>query len=192
MFKIDKEAEKYIADLFKNQEDKTLALKVDITKAGTPIATVNFNFCFPKDLLPSYEKFSYQGFDVYIDKSNFNYLKESEVSLKFDNSQTKLTITAPNAKGTAPDKNAPLNERIAYFIATEVSPQLASHGGFVEFIQMTENKSVVLNFGGGCQGCSAVSLTLKNGVESQLRTKFPQIKGVLDSTDHSHKENAYM
>ena len=192
MFKIDKEAEKYIADLFINQEDKTLALKVDISKAGTPAATVNFNFCFPKDLLPSYEKFSYQGFDVHIDKSNFNYLKESEVSLKLDNSQTKLTITAPNAKGAIPSKDAPLSEKIAYFITAEVSPQLASHGGFVEFIQITKDKSVVLNFGGGCQGCSSVDLTLKSGVETQLKAKFPQIKGVLDSTDHSHKENAYM
>jgi len=49
-----------------------------------------------------------------------------------------------------------------------------------------------LNFGGGCQGCSSVNMTLKDGVEKQLKDLYPEISAVLDATDHSHKENAYM
>jgi len=49
----------------------------------------------------------------------------------------------------------------------------------------------VMRFGGGCQGCSAVSLTLKQGVESTLRERVPEITEVRDVTDHSQTENAY-
>ncbi len=192
MFKIDTQAETYIADLFEQQEDKTLALKIDVTQAGTPMAAVGFNFCFPKDLASSYQKFEYQGFDAYIDEPNLPYLAESEVQLKQEGSQQKLTILAPNSKGEAPKDDAPLAERITYTLLADVSPQLAQHGGFVELVEITPDNSVVLNFGGGCQGCSSVKMTLKNGVEAQLRAKFPEIKAVLDVTDHTDTQNAYM
>ena len=192
MFKIDTEAEVYVADLFTQQEDKTLALKVDVEKPGTPMATVGFNFCFPKDLPKTYQKFAYKGFDTYIDELNFPYLENSEVLLKTEGSQQKLTILAPNSKGDAPKNDAPLKERIEYALVAEVSPQLAQHGGFVELVKITDDNSVVLNFGGGCQGCSSVKITLKNGVETQLKEKFPEIKAVLDVTDHTDTSNAYM
>jgi Fe/S biogenesis protein NfuA len=192
MFNITDEAETYVADLFAQQDDQDLGLKVDIEKAGTPMATVTFNFCYPKDLDKNYEKFDFKGFSSYIDKNNFDYLEDSEVALKQDGSNKKLTITAPNAKGEAPKDDAPLEEKIIYTIVTEISPQLASHGGYVELVEITEEKDVILNFGGGCQGCSSVKLTLKNGVESQLKSIYPEIRAVLDVTDHSQKENAYM
>ena len=50
----------------------------------------------------------------------------------------------------------------------------------------------VLEFGGGCQGCSAVSLTLKEGVEKTLMEKIPELKGVRDMTAHPATSNAYM
>ncbi|HIE78649.1 MAG TPA: NfuA family Fe-S biogenesis protein [Candidatus Thioglobus sp.] len=192
MFDITEEAQTYVAELFTQQDEKDLGLKVDIEKAGTPAATVTFNFCYSKDLPKVYKKFKYKGFNCYIDESNFDYLKESEVALKDEGSSKKLTITAPNAKGEPPKEDATLEEKIQYTIVTEVSPQLASHGGFVELVEITEDKDVILNFGGGCQGCSSVKVTLKNGVESQLKSKYPEIKSVQDVTDHTNKENAYM
>ncbi len=192
MFNITDEAQAYVAELFAQQGEEDLGLKVDIEKAGTPAAAVTFNFCYSKDLGKTYFKFGYEGFNAFIDESNFDYLKDSEVALKEEGSSKKLTITAPNAKGEAPKEDAPLAEKITYTIAAEVNPQLASHGGFVELVEITDEKDVVLNFGGGCQGCSSVKVTLKNGVEAQLKSIYPEIRNVLDVTDHSQKENAYM
>lgn len=192
MFNITDEAQIYVADLFAQQDEKDLGLKIDVEKADTPAAIVSFNFCFPKDLSEQYVEFGYEGFKAYVDEANFKYLKDSEVALKVEGSSKKLTITAPNAKGKAPKDDAPLAEKIKYTIAAEVNPQLASHGGFVELVEITDEKDVVLNFGGGCQGCSSVKVTLKNGVEAQLKSLFPEIKNVLDVTDHSQTENAYM
>tara|TARA_Y100000780_G_scaffold18088_1_gene15471 strand:- start:1 stop:579 length:579 start_codon:yes stop_codon:yes gene_type:complete len=192
MFTISDEAEIYIAELFKEQGEKDLALKVEVEKAGTPVANVTFGFCRPSDLHRKQKKFSYKGFDAYVWASNFDYLKDSDVALKVEGTSKKLTITAPNAKGDAPGKDSPLIEKIQYTLLTEISPRLASHGGFAELIEITKKKEVVLNFGGGCQGCSSVAITLKDGIEQELMGLYPEITAILDVTDHTNKENAYM
>lgn len=192
MFSITKEAEIYIADLFQQQDEDGLALKVGVEKPGTPVATVTFNFCFIKDLTDDYEEYAFNGFSAYVEEENKKYLKDSKVELKKQEGSTKLTITAPNSKGRPPKNDAPLKEKILFTIVTEINPNLASHGGFVELVDITKDNKVVLNFGGGCQGCSSVKITLKNGIESQLKSLYPEISAVVDATDHSNKENAYM
>jgi len=192
MFSITKEAEVYMAELFAQQDDQGLALQVGVENAGTPIATVTFNFCIVKKLSKGYTKYHYNGFNAYIHKSDNHHLKDSEVALKVEGTNKKLTITAPNSKGEVPKDDAPLEERINSTIVTEINPNLASHGGFVDLIEITKDKEVVLNFGGGCQGCSSVDLTLKDGVEKQLKELYPEITAVLDVTDHSNTKNAYM
>ena len=192
MFSITEEAEIYVADLFEQQDEKNLGLKVDVEKPGTPVATVTFNFCIKSDLPETYQEFPFVGFSAFIDESNNQYLSDSHVALKIDGTNKKLTITAPNAKGEAPKDDAPLEEKVLFTIVTEVNPSLASHGGFVDLVEITKKNEVVLNFGGGCQGCSSVNMTLKDGVEKQLKGLYPEISAVLDATDHSYKENAYM
>ena len=75
MFNITDEAEIYVADLFAQQGEEDLGLKVDIEKSGTPGAAVTFNFCYSKDLSKAYSKFEYKGFVAFIDEANFDYLK---------------------------------------------------------------------------------------------------------------------
>ena len=56
---------------------------------------------------------------------------------------------------------------------------------------ITDDNYVVLQFGGGCQGCGMVDVTLKEGIEKTLLEKLPDLKGVKDITDHTENENAY-
>ena len=87
--------------------------------------------------------------------------------------------------------DSPIEDRINYLLYNEINPGLASHGGVVSLSEMADGIAV-LEFGGGCQGCSAVSLTLKEGVEKTLMEKIPELKGVKDVTDHTDTSNAYM
>jgi len=73
----------------------------------------------------------------------------------------------------------------------EVNPSLAAHGGEVSLVEITEDVVAILKFGGGCQGCSAVSMTLKDGVEKTLLEQVPELVGVRDETDHSDRSQAY-
>ena len=45
--------------------------------------------------------------------------------------------------------------------------------------------------GGGCQGCSASSITLKQGVESYIVAKVDGVNEIVDMTDHTQGENPY-
>ena len=59
-------------------------------------------------------------------------------------------------------------------------------------VEVTDESVAILRFGGGCQGCSSVDMTLKDGVEKTLIEKIPELKGVRDETDHSDRSSAYM
>jgi len=88
-------------------------------------------------------------------------------------------------------ENSTVEEQINYILYNEVNPGLAAHGGNVTLREYTEDGFAVLEFGGGCQGCSAVDMTLKQGVEKTLMEKVPGLSGVRDQTDHSDKSQAY-
>ena len=48
----------------------------------------------------------------------------------------------------------------------EVTPALASHGGMVRLVEVTEQKEVILQLGGGCQSCGMADVTLAEGEAS--------------------------
>jgi Fe/S biogenesis protein NfuA len=89
------------------------------------------------------------------------------------------------------DADSPIEDRINYLLYNEVNPSLAAHGGDVSLVEVTDDNVAILRFGGGCQGCSAVSITLKDGVEKTLTEQIPELAGVRDMTDHTDRSNAY-
>ncbi len=103
----------------------------------------------------------------------------------------QLTIRAPNSKMPQVNDDSPIEDRINYVLYNDINPGLASHGGNVSLREYTEDNFAVLEFGGGCQGCSAVDMTLKEGVEKTLMEKIPGLAGVRDVTDHSDTSHAY-
>ena len=78
-----------------------------------------------------------------------------------------------------------------FILYDEINPQLASHGGNVHLQEITDDKNAILQFGGGCQGCGMVDVTLKDGIEKTLLEKFSELKSAKDITDHSVTDNAY-
>ena len=58
-------------------------------------------------------------------------------------------------------------------------PYIASHRGNVEVVDFDEEDgTLLLRLGGTCQGCSASSVTLKQGIETRLRQMVPEVKQV--------------
>jgi Fe/S biogenesis protein NfuA len=71
-----------------------------------------------------------------------------------------------------------------------INPGVGSHGGMVTLVDVREG-TAYLRFGGGCQGCAAVDVTLKQGVETAVRTAVPAIQAIVDVTDHDAGVNPY-
>jgi Fe-S cluster biogenesis protein NfuA len=93
----------------------------------------------------------------------------------------------PEGEMIPPDQ---MRQKIQQILNDQINPGVASHGGFVELIDVADN-NVFLRMGGGCQGCGAADVTLKMGVERLLREELPQIQNVFDTTDHGAGENPY-
>lgn len=85
---------------------------------------------------------------------------------------------------------AALREKVQQVLDEQINPGVASHGGFVELLDVQEN-NVYLRMGGGCQGCGAADVTLKMGIERLIREQVPQVREILDTTDHGAGQNPY-
>ena len=134
----------------------------------------------------------FNGFDAVVDLESAPFLEEAEIDFVTDQMGSQLTLKAPNAKARKVESDAPLAERVSYMIEAEINPQLASHGGTVSLVEITEEKEAILQFGGGCNGCSQVDLTLKEGIEKQMLEQFPgELLAVKDATEHQAGDHSY-
>jgi Fe-S cluster biogenesis protein NfuA len=79
---------------------------------------------------------------------------------------------------------------IGDLLEREINPAVAQHGGWVELIDVRKN-NVYLRLGGGCQGCGAADVTLKQGIEKAIRELVPAVGEILDTTDHASGRNPY-
>ena len=190
MVTITESAQEYLAELLSKQED-ALGVRVFINQPGTPRAETCIAYCREGDVEEGDEQRKYEAFNAWFDVRSLPYLEDALVDYAKDRMGGQLTIKAPNAKMPRVDENSPLEDRINYVLYNEVNPALAAHGGEVSLVELTEDHYAVLQFGGGCQGCSAVDQTLKGGVEKTLMEQLPQLKGVRDMTDHTDRSQAY-
>lgn len=79
---------------------------------------------------------------------------------------------------------------IGDLLEREINPAVAQHGGWVELIDVKKN-NVYIRLGGGCQGCGAADVTLKQGIEKAIRELAPAVGEILDTTDHGSGRNPY-
>lgn len=190
MITITESAQEYLAELLSKQED-ALGVRVFINQPGTPRAETCIAYCREGDVDEGDEERKYEAFTAWFEARSLPFLEDALVDYSKDRMGGQLTIKAPNAKMPRVDENSPLEDRINYLLYNEVNPALAAHGGEVSLVEITEDMFAVLQFGGGCQGCSAVDQTLKGGVEKTLLEQLPQLAGVRDMTDHTDKSQAY-
>lgn len=188
---ITQAAQDYLADLLEKQNTPGIGIRIFITQPGTQYAETCIAYCKPGEQKPEDSALALAAFNAWIDGISEPFLEDAIVDYATDRMGGQLTIKAPNAKVPMVNEDSPLNERINYYLQTEINPGLASHGGQVSLVDVVEEGIAVLRFGGGCQGCGMVDMTLKDGVEKTLMERIPELKGVRDVTDHSNRENAY-
>ena len=188
---ITKSAEKYLAKLIHDKNEIDLSIRIFISDPGTPKAETCLAYCKPDESLPDDLIINLKLINVYIEKRSLPFLKDCEVNFDNDTFGGQLTIKAPNARLPNISPDSPVEDRINYIIYNEINPMLESHGGEVSLVEFNKKNEAVLQFGGGCQGCGMVDITLKEGIEKTLMEQIPEVKSVKDSTDHSFDDNAY-
>jgi Fe/S biogenesis protein NfuA len=101
----------------------------------------------------------------------------------------QAVVAKPAASGSATADDA-LYERVADLFESQVNPMVARHGGRVELIDV-QDAVVMVRMGGGCQGCGMADVTLRQGIEAMLQQQVPEVKDIVDITDHTAGSNPY-
>jgi len=124
-------------------------------------------------------------FPVIIDADSAPYMRDVIIDYVEELQQSGFRIGNPNPVWTDPQAMA-----IQELLDAQINPAVASHGGHIELVDVHDN-IVYIRFGGGCQGCGMVSVTLNQGVEQAIREAFPEIREIVDVTDHAAGTNPY-
>ncbi len=188
---ITEPASRFLLKLIEQQDEPDMALKLIVHKPGTPSAECELTFVFADQRAADDPVLEDNGLTLVLDQSSELWLDQATIHYVEDSTGGSLQVTAPHIKGHTPADDAPLADRVAWILDTEVNPSLAAHGGQVSLKDIINGSELVLQFGGGCQGCSMVSETLKHGVEKTLKTHCPEIEAIHDATDHDSGQTPY-
>lgn len=183
-------AQNYLAGLLEKQDTEGVSVRMFVLNPGTPEAETCLSYCRSGEEQEDDLYMDFDAFRVYFEKRSVKFLDEAKVDYAADKMGGQLTIKAPNSRVPKVSDDSPIEDKVNYILWNEINPGLASHGGQVSLVEVKEGKAV-LQFGGGCQGCSMLNVTLRDGVEKTLLEKLPELKGVRDVTDHSDTTNAY-
>ncbi|MBT4836619.1 MAG: Fe-S biogenesis protein NfuA [Methylococcales bacterium] len=184
-------AKTYLSDMLTAQDIDDIALRIFVKDPGKQTAQVEFAFCGPEGENKTDVNVSFNEFEVFLDRTALPYLKDIEVEYVKDKMGGKIQVIAPHINAPILDENSSIEDRIRHILNSEVNPGLASHGGAIDLVQVENGDTAVMKFGGGCQGCGMANVTMKQGVEKSILEKIPEIKRVVDVTDHSQGTNAY-
>jgi Fe/S biogenesis protein NfuA len=125
------------------------------------------------------------GLNIAVDASSAVDLAGATIDLDPAVTGGGLRIDNPNEGWQDPVARA-----VQDVIDRQINPGVGSHGGMVTLVDVKDG-TAFLRFGGGCQGCAAVDVTLKQGVETAIRAAVPSISAIVDATDHEAGANPY-
>lgn len=125
------------------------------------------------------------AFRVYIDPESAPKLKGATIDFVPTFRGPSFKIAYPQPKW-----DDPLAQKVQDLLSERVNPGVASHGGYVTLLGV-EAQDVFLEMGGGCQGCTMSAATLRQGIEILLREELPEIRRIVDRTDHEAGSNPY-
>lgn len=191
MIKITDVAQKYFTELLLNQKPNT-NIRISIVNPGTFNTQCELSYCSPDMVNITDIVITFHNFCMYIDTNSAIYLHDTKIDLIVNEHGSKeIVIKVPKIKISPLNDDNDLIKKVDYFLQSQVNLNLAHHGGHVILLEITKDMIAILQFSGGCNGCSMVEYTLKEGIEKELLKQFPELKGVQDATKHSHSLESF-
>lgn len=72
-------------------------------------------------------------------------------------------------------------EAVEKVLNEQVRPKLAADGGGIDLVEVKDDNTVIVKLTGACGSCPFSLMTLKSGVEAELRRAFPELKEVVSA-----------
>ncbi|OGQ84911.1 MAG: hypothetical protein A2289_01585 [Deltaproteobacteria bacterium RIFOXYA12_FULL_58_15] len=168
--------------------DDCVGVRVRAHKLGHHTYRYQLNLMKKEDIADSDQTIDADGFVAYVDTDTVTYMDGATVDFLSDESGKGFDIENPAADVKWDD---PIAQKVQEVLDKQVVPGLASHGGWCELLEVKEGNAHV-RLGGGCQGCAGARATLKQGIETMIKNGVPEIKEVIDETDHGAGHNPFM
>jgi Fe/S biogenesis protein NfuA len=184
MINFSESARKKILDLMEAERVQGLALRVAIKGRGPGGFQYEFGFAGEGDKQDTDVVVDAGGFNVLIDPESAPNLKDTTIDFVEGVYESGFKIDNPNLW---PDPKAKAVQKV---IDTQINPAVAGHGGHVTLLDVKDDTAYIA-LGGGCQGCGMADVTLKHGIEVMIKESVPEIRQIIDTTDHAGGTNPY-
>ena len=127
---ITESAVNYLKDLLESQEEPT-NIKIFVSDPGTMKAETCIVYCKVGEEEQDDILMDVKDINVFLENESISFLEDCKVDYHPDKFGGQLTIRAPNAKIPSLSKDSSIEEKINYYLYSEINPSLASHGGEV-------------------------------------------------------------
>lgn len=185
MLTVTDSAKQKVLALLEAEEQKGFALRVAIKGRGPGGFEYDLGFVKEEEKLADDTVIDADGFKVLIDSNSAPNLKGATIDFVTGFFESGFKIENPNSIWS--DSKAAAVQRV---IDTQINPGVAAHSGHVTLLDLKDDIAYIA-LGGGCQGCGMADVTMKQGIEVMIRKAVPEIRQIIDTTDHAGGTNPY-
>ena len=185
MLTVTETAREKVLGLMEAEEQKGLALRVAVSGRGPGGFRYELQFVGADERGAEDNVIDVGGFQVVVDPESAPNLEGATIDYVDGMYQSGFKIDNPNPLWTDPKAQA-----VQEVLDNQINPGVAAHGGHVSLLDVKDD-IVYVALGGGCQGCGMVDVTLKHGIETLIKETVPEIRQVIDTTDHAAGQNPY-
>ena len=182
---ISRKAQDHIKKFLNASSEKIQGVSIIIETKTERKANYSIQFIELSDTPAENISIDFENIPVLVSKEVIPYLEGTEVDLN-----DKGELEAFNPSMSITEISGSVEEQIQHVLDDEVNPMVASHGGVVSLLEVKDHNAY-LEFGGGCQGCGMIDVTLKQGGEVMIKAQIPDIEAIYDVTDHAGGTNPY-
>ena len=185
MLEITDKAREMLDKFSEQSENDLVALKVEIVGRGPKGFQYDLQLISKEDAMEDDIESEIGDLVVFVGARSAPYLEGTILDYKETLMGGGFSFENPN-----PLWIDDVSKAVAEVISNQVNPLVASHGGHVDLVGV-DGGNAMISFGGGCQGCGMVDVTLKEGIEVMITEEVPEITAVIDMTDHEAGTNPF-
>ncbi|MFQ5700441.1 MAG: iron-sulfur cluster assembly accessory protein [Acidobacteriota bacterium] len=185
LISVSEAAKAKILELLAAEEQKDLALRVEIAGRGPGGFQYDLQFVGLSEKADSDRDLDAGGFRIFVDGETAADIAGARIEWVEGPLQSGFKVENPNPLWSDPTAVA-----VQEVIEKKINPGIASHGGFITLLDVKDDTAYI-SLGGGCQGCGMADVTLKQGIEVMIKEAVPAIRNIIDTTDHAGGTNPY-
>lgn len=176
---------------FLAEESEPLAVRIEVLDSSPLAPQYDLALIEESEKESNDQVYEQGGFEVVVPRSSVDLLQGATVAWVESMQGSGFKVENPNivpiGEGMA---EGPLADRVKHVIEMQVNPAIASHGGSVTLIEVRDDV-VYLEMMGGCQGCGMAAVTLAQGIRRIIMESVPDVRDIVDVTNHDAGDNPY-